>query len=94
MDDDDDDDDDDKGDDDDNDEEAKAITMSDNHDGGDDNDADDNDEVEDEDRIDTGNNKFKQITTATSTTEIGSKKAQNKRSVHALNVNVKTCLVA
>ena len=62
---------DDDNDDDDNDEEAKAITMSDNDGGDDDNDDDDNDEVEDEDRID--NNKFKQITTATSTTAIGSK---------------------
>ena len=50
--------------------------MSDNDDGDDDDDEDDNNEVEDEDLID--NNKFKQIPTATSTTAIGSKKAQLK----------------
>ena len=58
-------DDDDKGDDD----ETKAITMSDNNDGDDVNDDDDNHEVEDDDMVD--NNKFKQVTTATSTIAIG-----------------------
>ena len=60
---------DDRGDDDDNDDETKAITMSDNDDGDDVNDDHDDHEVEDDDMVD--NNKFKQVTTATSTTAIG-----------------------